>query len=191
MDWITKDDITAWKDGKFATCYRKLGAHPVKGGTWFAVWAPHADRVSVVGDFNEWKAANHRLEKLEDGGLWQLFVPKVSAGARYKLHIERGDYQVDKTDPYAFAMEAPSSEGSPTSGLASIVVDPKYDWKDHAWMTERAGPETLSKPVSIYEVHLGSWKRRATATHSRTAKSRSLSQTTSRRWDSLTWNFCP
>jgi 1,4-alpha-glucan branching enzyme len=159
MSWIQKSEIEAWNNGAFATSYCRMGAHPVKGGTWFALWAPHAERISVVGDFNHWSPGANTLERKE-GGLWELFIEGVQAGARYKFRIERGSYAVDKTDPYAFALEAPSHQGSPTAGLASIVTDRRYDWHDHEWMSTRTGPATLNEPVSIYEVHLGSWKKK-------------------------------
>jgi 1,4-alpha-glucan branching enzyme len=159
MSWLKKEELEAWNNGAFSNSYCRLGAHPVDSGTWFAVWAPHADRISVVGDFNDWQVGATDLKKL-DGGIWEGFADGVRAGARYKFRIERGDYRVDKTDPFAFALEPPSSEGSPTSGLASIVTDRRYDWKDDDWMANRVGPDSLNRPVSIYEVHLGSWKKK-------------------------------
>ncbi|MFW5955389.1 MAG: 1,4-alpha-glucan branching protein GlgB [Rhodothermales bacterium] len=158
MSWLTEDDIQRWQEGNFFDSYRRLGAHPVDDGTWFCVWAPHADAVRVLGDFNNWNAQEHQLERA-GGGLWQGFVRSANAGHHYKYRIERGMYTVDKADPYAFALEPPTARGSAAEGLASIVVDPAFSWTDTEWMDNRKGPDSLGRPVSIYEVHLGSWRK--------------------------------
>jgi 1,4-alpha-glucan branching enzyme len=159
MSWFTVEDFQRWQEGKHVNSYDRLGAHPFHDGTWFGVWAPHADHVAVLGEFNDWRADAHHLERV-DAGLWQVFVPGAHAGHRYKYRIERGYYVVDKSDPYAFAMEPPEGSGSATAGLASIITDLSYDWQDADWMESRKGPEGLGDPISIYEVHLGSWKHK-------------------------------
>ncbi|MEX0746939.1 MAG: 1,4-alpha-glucan branching enzyme, partial [Rhodothermales bacterium] len=156
MPWLDKDDFERWRAGSHFNSYEKLGAHWNRQGTWFALWAPWADHVAVLGEFNDWSPDASPLERA-DAGLWQVFVRGARPGHHYKYRIQRGMYTVDKTDPYAFAMEGPSSGGSTAAGLASIVVNLGYDWEDHAWMESRKGPETLDSPVCIYEVHLGSW----------------------------------
>ena len=161
MSWINNSEATNWEKGLFNKSYSKFGAHPINGGCWFCVWAPNAEDVSVVGDFNNWTPHVNRLEKGE-AGIWSGFVQHVHAGSHYKYRIKRGAYEVDKTDPYAFFMEAPNPEGSHTDGLASIVADlSTYAWNDAAWIEQRQGPSGLERPMSIYEVHLGSWKRNA------------------------------
>ncbi|MEX0599980.1 MAG: alpha-amylase family glycosyl hydrolase, partial [Rhodothermales bacterium] len=158
MSWLDNDDIRRWNDGAFHTSYEKLGAHPNSQGTWFAVWAPWADSVSVLGDFNDWDPDAHALKR-NDAGIWEGYVRGARVDQRYKYRIRRGMYTVDKTDPYAFAMEAPTARGDTSAGLASIICDLEYSWSDGAWLDERGGPESLNQPVSIYEVHLGSWRK--------------------------------
>ncbi|HSD20723.1 MAG TPA: 1,4-alpha-glucan branching protein GlgB [Anaeromyxobacter sp.] len=151
-------DRHLWNEGTNHRAYRTLGAHPgaIDGieGTSFAVWAPNAERVSVIGDFNGWDKARHPLRRLDDSGLWQGFVPGVKSGAVYKYHLrsrERG-YEVDKADPFGFMHEtAPATQ--------SIVWDVAYAWGDDAWMRARRERNGLASPMSIYEVHLGSWRR--------------------------------
>jgi 1,4-alpha-glucan branching enzyme len=159
MAWFNKEDFARWQEGRYFDAYRKMGAHRVQGGVHFSVWAPHADVVSVIGDFNNWNPDSNRMER-NDAGIWTTTVQDLHEGAGYKFRIRRGNYQVDKTDPYAFRLEPPT--GSGTSGLASIVTDLSFDWSDDDWMRSRpeAGSQ-LGKPISIYEVHLGSWRRKA------------------------------
>ncbi len=157
MSWLTEEDIWRWESGTFFDSYRKLGAHPDEEGTWFCVWAPHADAVSVLGAFNNWNPEASPLERY-GGGLWAGYVPGARPGHTYKYRIRHGFYQADKTDPYAFAMEPPT--GSPIEGLASIITRLDYNWHDEAWMRQRKGPASLYGPVSIYEVHLGSWRHK-------------------------------
>ncbi len=156
--WIDKEDAQRLEEGSFYRSYEKLGAHPDKEGVWFAVWAPGADSVSVLGEFNDWKTDAHPLQRRK-GGVWETYVPGGESGQKYKYRIMRGMYTVDKTDPYAFAMEPPVAGGDAASGLASIVCDLNYAWGDKTWLEQRCGPNSLNRPVSIYEVHLGSWRK--------------------------------
>jgi len=151
-------DLYLFNEGTHHRLYRKLGAHPVSAGeetgTHFAVWAPNAARVSVVGDFNGWRAGDHPLEPVAGSGIWHGFVPGVEPGSLYKYAVEpaRGGPVLDKTDPFAF-----QNERSPKT--ASVVCDLRYQWRDEAWMRERGERQRHEAPVSIYEVHLGSWQR--------------------------------
>ncbi|MXW64104.1 MAG: 1,4-alpha-glucan branching protein GlgB [Bacteroidetes bacterium SB0662_bin_6] len=157
--WLTKEEVQRLEEGSFYRSYEKLGAHPDKQGVWFAVWGPGADTVSVLGEFNDWKPDAHPLRRRK-GGVWETHVPGATSGQKYKYRITRGMYTVDKTDPYAFGMEPPVSGGDAASGLASIVCDLDYEWGDKAWLEQRCGPDSLNRPVSIYEVHLGSWRKK-------------------------------
>ena len=145
-------------EGRHWDCYRKLGAHvrEVHGvvGINFAVWAPNAESISVVGDFNRWDRRPHAMRKHIPGGIWELFIPELPIGSLYKFSIKhRGGHVVDKIDPYGFAAEVPPL-------TANIVADlDKYDWSDQHWMANREKFNALDAPISIYEVHLGSWKR--------------------------------
>jgi len=136
-----------------------MGAHVVEVdgriGTRFAVWAPNADRVSVVGDFNAWDASRHPLRHLEDSGVWEGFVPGVGQGALYKFSIcsRHGGHRAQKADPYAFAFEVRPKTASRVWGLDG------YAWGDAEWMAQRRERNALHAPISIYEVHLGSWMR--------------------------------
>jgi 1,4-alpha-glucan branching enzyme len=124
-------------------------------GTYFAVWAPNAERVSVIGQFNEWNKQAHQLRPRGTSGIWQGFVPGVEQGAAYKYHIvsRGGGYEVDKADPFAFFHEC-------SPGRASIVWELAYDWNDQAWRESLAARNRLDAPMSIYEMHLGSWRRK-------------------------------
>ncbi len=165
MDWFTQDDFDRWLAGEHFESYRRLGAHPDERGTWFAVWAPHADYVAVIGDFNGWNPGAHPLEKVGGwAGLWQGYVEGARPGHHYKYRIQRGYFHADKTDPYAFRIEAPVPAGSPVAGLSSIVTELDYTWGDEAWMRSRRGPSGLGQPVAAYEVHLGSWRRKPDGT---------------------------
>src|SRR5207302_1185330 len=131
----------------------KLGAHPLEDGTYFAVWAPDAEFASVLGDFNGWDRDAAPLHPRERSGIWEGFVPGVGHGALYKFHLRgRAGFYADKTDPFASFYEVPPN-------TASIVWDLDYDWGDREWMTTRAGRNSLDAPMSVYEVHLGSWMR--------------------------------
>ncbi len=153
-------DVHLMREGKHARLDHKLGSHPsvIDGmpGTRFAVWAPNATSVSVIGDFNGWEVGRHELRPMPGATtIWEGFVPHVGHGAMYKYQIEAnaGAYRVAKADPFARRhQDAP--------GTASIVWQRDYDWGDGAWMAARGECARRAAPISIYEVHLGSWKRR-------------------------------
>ena len=150
-------DISLFNEGKHYSIYEKMGAHPmtVDGveGVLFAVWAPNADRVSVVGNFNNWDGRRHPMRKLDYSGIYELFIPGKLVGEIYKYEIKAKSGQVFmKSDPYAF-----SNEVRPAN--ASRIVDISYKWKDTAWMEKRETKDTDAQPMAIYEMHLGSWKR--------------------------------
>jgi 1,4-alpha-glucan branching enzyme len=156
---LTEYDVHLFREGNHFGLYRKLGSHLLSregvDGVLFAVWAPNAESVSVVGDFNGWDPAAHPLKPREDSsGIWEGFVPGVGKGAVYKYHIvsRRDGFQVDKGDPYALSWEVPPRTGS-------RVWDLEYEWSDGEWMSGRAEHNSLEAPISIYEVHLGSWRR--------------------------------
>lgn len=156
---ITDHDTYLFKEGNHFKLHEKLGAHPgiVDGeaGTYFAVWAPNAKSVAVVGNFNNWNRNQHSLfPRWDSSGIWEGFIPGVPKGELYKYYIisHHNYYQVEKQDPFAiFNEEAPRT--------ASITWDLNYTWKDEAWMKERYKKNSLEAPFSIYEMHLGSWKR--------------------------------
>ncbi|MEQ8984971.1 MAG: 1,4-alpha-glucan branching protein GlgB, partial [Deltaproteobacteria bacterium] len=151
-------DLHLFAEGTHARLFEKLGAHPGTqdgvAGTHFAVWAPNAECVSVLGDFNGWHGGQHRLEPVASSGVWAGFVAGVGVGATYKYGIEsRVDgYRVEKADPFGFAAEIPPK-------TASVVAEEQHTWNDDAWLKARAPRPPLSSPMSIYEVHLGSWRR--------------------------------
>ena len=159
---LTDRDIYHFREGTYFRAYEKLGAHlqpttaaGAPGGTHFAVWAPNAAAVSVVGDFNRWDRRSHPLAARGDSsGIWEGLFPAVGRGALYKYHVvsRSGDYREDKADPYAFRTEVP-----PRS--ASVVWDLGYEWRDQEWMGRRGQANGLASPWSIYELHLGSWRR--------------------------------
>jgi len=156
---ITEHDVYLFKEGNHFKLYEKLGAHPgtVNGvaGTHFALWAPNAKNVSVIGNFNHWDRNKHPLApRWDSSGIWEGFVPHVGRGELYKFYIVSNHhyYQVEKQDPFAIFNEvAPKT--------ASIIWDLDYSWEDGAWMKERYKYNSLESPISIYEMHLGSWKR--------------------------------
>ena len=144
-------------EGTHWDIYRLLGAqlHQIDGvhGVHFAVWAPNADSVQVTGDFNEWNGAKHEMRKLIPSGIWELFVPGVAAGESYKYRLRTGSDVLEKSDPFGFAAEMPPR-------TASIVSDlDDYRWGDTEWLRNRAKSNGLNAPISVYEVHLGSWQR--------------------------------
>src|SRR3569833_1873791 len=152
---LTEQDIYLFREGTFVRSYEKLGAHTAAEGTHIAVWAPNAQSDSVVGDFNGWNPTSHKLEPREDSsGIWAAFLPGVRPGTVYKYHIvsRHAGYSVDKAAPYAFYAEVPPR-------TASVVWDLSYEWGDEEWMRTRARVNALDAPISIYEVHLGSWRR--------------------------------
>ena len=158
---FTESDLKKFEAGVHYSIYNKMGAHPmtVKGvsGVYFAVWAPEAMRVSVVGDFNLWDGRRSQMRRLGDSGVFEIFIPELKKGAVYKYEIKfkNGDPAL-KADPYAnYAELRPNT--------ASIVWDlDEYKWNDQDWMKKRAALDTKTAPMSIYEVHLGSWMRKPT-----------------------------
>ena len=151
---LTADDLYLFAEGTHGRLASKLGAHVRPDGTSFAVWAPNAERVSVIGDFNGWDTGSAPLEPVASSGIWSGRIEGAHEGQTYKFHIRsRHDgYRVDKADPFAFRAETPPKTGS-------IVWDLTYDWGDTEWLATRAERNGLSAPMSIYEVHLGSWRR--------------------------------
>ncbi|MBV8876694.1 MAG: 1,4-alpha-glucan branching protein GlgB [Gammaproteobacteria bacterium] len=156
---LTEQDIYHFREGTHFRAYEKLGAHPVCAGatsaTRFAVWAPNASAVSVVGDFNNWRRGHSRLSpRADSSGIWEGMLEGVGPGALYKYHVvaREGGHAVDKSDPYAFRTELPPR-------TASVVWDLAYSWQDAQWMQRRARVNALDSPWSIYELHLGSWRR--------------------------------
>ncbi|MDE3178220.1 MAG: 1,4-alpha-glucan branching protein GlgB [Acidobacteriota bacterium] len=156
---LTDDDLHLFNEGTHYRIYEKFGAHPAKdlaggAGTYFAVWAPNAERVSITGDFNFWDKTNHPLQQRGASGIWEGFVPGVEQGTKYKFQVysRYGGYQIDKADPIGFW-----SEAAPQN--ASIVWDLKYAWSDARWMESRRMRNASGSPISVYEVHLGSWMR--------------------------------
>ncbi len=147
-------DLYLFREGTHTRLYEKLGAHPTEEGVWFAVWAPHAESVHVFGDFNGWDPHADGLEPLGDSGIWAGVVRRAGTGHRYKYRIlpQGGGPPLDKADPFAFWCEQPP-------GNASVVWDLTYGWQDGAWMQQRGRRNALDAPVSVYEVHLGSWVR--------------------------------
>jgi 1,4-alpha-glucan branching enzyme len=157
---LTEFDLHLFNEGTLHRAYEKLGAHhrEVDGtiGVHFAVWAPNADGVSVIGDFNGWDAASHPMKSLGVSGIWETFVPGVGDGERYKFEItSRVDgARLQKTDPYGVFFE------SDASGAAIVWNLDRYTWRDARWMDHRREQHGwLDRPLSVYEVHLGSWKR--------------------------------
>ena len=156
---FTDFDIDLFKAGKHFRLYEKLGAHPIEvdgvSGVYFAVWAPSARSVSVVGDFNYWIQGEHQLNvRWDSSGIWEGFIPGVQKGTtyKYKIQSENGGIITEKADPFAFYCEKPPL-------TASVIWDLDYKWKDTNWMKTRKEHNALDKPYSVYEVHLGSWKR--------------------------------
>ncbi|MDA8163438.1 MAG: 1,4-alpha-glucan branching protein GlgB [Desulfobacteraceae bacterium] len=156
---LTDHDIYLFKEGNHYRLYRKLGSHllDVNGvkGVLFALWAPNAEQVSVIGDFNGWRSESHLLKPRWDGsGIWEGFIPGLEQGTIYKYHIVSrfNGYQVDKGDPFAVRWEEPPR-------TASMVWDLEYPWQDGPWLESRHGRNSLDGPMAIYELHLGSWRR--------------------------------
>ena len=155
---LTEQDGYLFNEGNHFRLFEKLGAHllddPSGRGVSFAVWAPDAEQVSVVGDFNGWDRTADVLSPVRSSGVWQGSVSAARVGDRYKFHVRsryRG-YEADKADPFAFRAEIPPQ-------TASVVCDLDYDWRDAEWMAGRAARNGLRAPIAIYEVHLGSWRR--------------------------------
>ncbi|WP_420394490.1 1,4-alpha-glucan branching protein GlgB [Acuticoccus sp.] len=169
-EWVTDDpyrfdtvlgelDVHLIAEGRHRRLYERLGAHPAEmhgtHGVYFAVWAPNAKRVSVVGDFNGWDGRRHVMRRRPEAGVWEMFVPDLTRGLYYKYEIvgAHGNVLPLKMDPVAFATEVPPDTSSVIHGLV------EHDWQDGAWMSRRTAANDRSAPISIYEVHLGSWRR--------------------------------
>ncbi|MBI4219736.1 MAG: 1,4-alpha-glucan branching enzyme, partial [Chloroflexi bacterium] len=155
---LTDDDVYLFNEGTHSRLYLKLGAHPLPRenpeGTYFAVWAPNAKNVAVVGDFNRWDRDANPLAPRGNSGIWEGFITGVVEGTVYKFRVASrySGYAVDKADPFAFATEMPPH-------TASVVCNLAYEWGDAAWMASRRERNSLTSPVAIYEVHPGSWIR--------------------------------
>ncbi len=151
---LTEYDRHLFNEGNHRALYQKLGAHPVDGGTRFAVWAPSARTVSVIGEFNEWDREANPLEPQGSSGIWAGTVEGAEKGQKYKYFIYNAEthHRVDKADPVGFYHETPPRTGS-------VIWDLEYEWGDEDWMAERAERNALNAPISIYECHLGSWMR--------------------------------
>jgi len=156
---FTDFDISLFKAGKHYRLYEKFGSHIItvdgEEGTYFAVWAPSAKMVSVVGDFNFWLEGEHQLNVRWDGsGIWEGFIPGVGKGNiyKYKIQSSNNDIRTEKADPFARRCEHPPK-------TASVVWEDSHDWKDSKWMKTRKKNNALDAPFSVYEVHLGSWKK--------------------------------
>jgi len=154
--FLTEFDLHLLNQGKHNRSFDKLGAHPCKigdkRGVHFAVWAPNAEYVAVIGDFNDWQEGMHPMSS-SDAGIWSAFIPGASFGDRYKYYISAQGFSAEKADPYAFC-----SEIRPQT--ASVVYDlNQYQWNDASWMSNRRTTAAHDRPISIYEVHLGSWRR--------------------------------
>ena len=158
MDLELELPVYLFHQGTAAKAYELMGAHPAmqngKEGYSFRVWAPKAKKVSVIGDFNDWKGTNSLMKRLTDQGIWQIFIPNIKEYTAYKYLIE--DYlgnQFTKTDPYCFHMETRPGTASKTYNLSS------YQWRDSKWLVSQSKKTPYSAPMNIYEVHLGSWKK--------------------------------
>lgn len=167
--WLTEEELASYSNGNFIYSYKKLGAHARTiqddstslapdgrvTGINFAVWAPNAQRVSIIGEFNGWDDRMHTMQRRGDGGIWEIFFPNLPKGTVYKFSIKSQylGYQIDKADPYAFFAEVRPSTAS--------VVWPleEYQWHDDEWISKRVEGQALDQPINIYEVHLGSWRR--------------------------------
>ena len=157
--FITEVDRYLFNNGRHYEIFEKMGAHPKKykgkSGMYFAVWAPHAEQIGVVGDFNSWNPEANPMQPLAGSGIWEAFVPGIATGELYKYAITTKSGKIlFKADPYAF-----SAEYRP--GTASVTTDISgFQWSDDAWMEKRGSADPLNAPMSIYEVHLGSWRRK-------------------------------
>ena len=157
---LSEQDIFLFNEGSHFRLYEKLGSHLLSAGegqgTYFAVWAPDAEQVCVIGDFNDWNKRTHPLKPRERSGIWEGVIPEAVKGARYKYHIvsRYNDYRVDKADPFGIYNDTPPE-------TVNIVWDLEYTWNDQAWMAKRGNHNSSDAPISIYEVHLGSWMRLA------------------------------
>ena len=156
---ITEDDTYLFAEGTHQRLQDVLGAHPIEsGGVTFRVWAPSSPYVTLVGSFNDWHEESHSMTRLPDCGVWEIHVPEAKVGDLYKfcVHTPYGGFRLHKADPFARAAQLPPD-------TASIVAESRHPWNDGEWMKRRAASDFSSKPISIYELHLGSWRRAASA----------------------------
>ncbi len=155
---LSEDDVYLFNEGSHYQLYDKLGSHVMRSGdlegVYFAVWAPNAAEVTVIGDFNGWNKQAHHLGARGHSGIWEGFIPGLGTGAHYKYHVRSRlhGYEVDKADPYAFHHETPPR-------TASIVWEMGYEWQDQEWMQHRWQRNAPDAPISVYEMHIGSWRR--------------------------------
>ncbi|MFC2047866.1 1,4-alpha-glucan branching protein GlgB [Chloroflexota bacterium] len=155
---LSDDDLYIFNEGSHYRLYEKLGAHPTSvggvEGTYFAIWAPNARQVSVIGEFNGWNKSSHQLHGKAQSGIWEGFIPGIGNGTLYKYYIvsHQRNYRVEKADPFARFSEI-------SSKTASIIWDLDYNWEDREWMEKRREKNALDAPIAIYEMHLGSWRR--------------------------------
>ncbi|MCU0857551.1 MAG: 1,4-alpha-glucan branching enzyme [Pontiellaceae bacterium] len=155
---LTDFDLFLLGKGELYRAYEKLGAHPMEengtAGVYFSVWAPNAKNVSVIGSFNNWEAWIHPMKPIGNSGVWERFIPGVKEGDQYKFEIQGpSGFWAQKADPYAFYAEM-------RPRTASVVYDlSRYQWNDAAWIEQRAQTKWHERPISVYEVHLGSWRR--------------------------------
>jgi 1,4-alpha-glucan branching enzyme len=155
MNTIFSDfDLYLFGEGKHHQIYEKLGAHPLEieglQGIYFALWAPNAQQVSVVGDFNQWDSQKNQMEK-QKMGIWEIFIPEMKLGEKYKFAVKNQQgHTIFKTDPYGYQQEI-------RPATASIVTDLSYSWHDQEWLEKRSQTNPHDQPISVYEVHLGSW----------------------------------
>lgn len=158
---LTEEDLHLFNEGTHYQLYHKFGARPSvrrgASGYCFAVWAPNAAAVSVIGDFNDWHTGAHPLRSRGDSGIWEGFISGVTPGMRYKYEIQSryNNYRAAKADPFALAAEQPPN-------TASLTAELDFNWSDTDWMAQRRSRSSFDAPVSIYEVHLGSWRRNET-----------------------------
>ena len=156
---ISELDCYLFGAGTHYDIYQKLGAHPMtfkgKSGIYFAVWAPHAEQVHLVGDFNGWNPDANPMKKISDMGIWEYFNPGMKTGELYKFAITTDTGKIlYKADPFAFSAEYRPGTASVTADLSG------FSWADTDWITKRAQKDPEKQPMSIYEVHLGSWRKK-------------------------------
>jgi 1,4-alpha-glucan branching enzyme len=154
---LSSFDIYLYKEGNLKYAYRTFGSHFQTrddiGGTRFVIWAPNARSVSVVGDFNQWDVRKFPMQNINGSGIWEIFIPGVGIGSFYKFALKTPEGKIEfKSDPFAFRMEK-------RPRTASIVSDLSHEWSDSKWVEKRSEIQSIRSPISIYEMHLGSWKR--------------------------------
>ncbi|MGL5880158.1 MAG: 1,4-alpha-glucan branching enzyme [Xenococcaceae cyanobacterium] len=168
---LTEFDVHLFSEGNHHRIYEKLGAHlsEIDGikGVYFALWAPNARNVSVIGDFNNWDGRDHQMRKISNG-IWEIFIPELTIGTSYKYEVKNWEGHIyEKSDPYGFWQEVRPK-------TASIVADlDVYQWQDEQWMEKRRHTDPLTKPVSVYELHLGSWLHASSETKTKLLKGES------------------